>query len=489
VSGRPPLPRQRDLVNGDWVDPPLDGVELVHPDTGEAFAHSARSSVATIDSAIAAAARDHATGEWAGRSVDDRVALLLDLANRLEALQDAFALADTIDSGVPIAVTAMFAAALPDVVRGAAAHARAAARERLLPSPGGDAHVLAVPWGPAAVLTPFNAPAFTAVKKTAYALAAGCPVLLKPSPHAPHAAALLAAAMADTIAAHAAPRALFQLVHGDADAGAQLASDKRVRCLTFTGSRRAGRAVASAAAADLKALQLECGSNNPAIVRADADVDPTADALVMGFTKLNGQWCERPGTVFVHTALCDALLESVLDRIMRLRPGSCLDTETTFGPQAHRRQARGVDDAVGRLQSLGATAHAPFAGRVSNGCFRSPTVITGADPAETIDEIFGPVLVLHAVADDARALELANGLEGGLAAYVFTSEIDAGVVLGGRIAAGEVKINGTSVLDLSPESTQSFWTGSGIGGHGNADLVRFFTGTRIVGPDLPDASI
>ncbi len=386
---------------------------------------------------------------WTGRWTIE-VALLLDLANRLDALQDAFTIADTIDSGVPIGVTRMFAAALPEVVRGAAAQARTAAGERILPSPGGDAHVLRIPWGPAAVLAPFNAPAFTAVKKTAYALAAGCPVVLKPSPDAPHAAAVLATAMAGAVAAHGAPRALFQLVHGDADAGAQLAGDKRIRCLTFTGSRRAGRAVASAAAGDLKALQLECGSNNPALVRADADVERTAEALVMGFTKLNGQWCERPGTVFVHAALYDALLDSVLDRIMRLRPGSCFDVDTTFGPQANRRQAQGVDDAVRRLKSQGATARAPFADRVSHGGFRSPTVVTGADPADTIDEIFGPVLVVHRVTEDAGALKLANSLEGGLAAYVFTSDIGAGMALGRRLAAGEVKLNGTSVLDLVP---------------------------------------
>ena len=98
MSGRPPLPRQRDLVDGEWRDPPLDGVELVHPDTGVMLARSAVSSTETIDRAVAAATRVHATGEWADRSVDDRVALLLDLANRLEALREAFTIADTIDT-------------------------------------------------------------------------------------------------------------------------------------------------------------------------------------------------------------------------------------------------------------------------------------------------------------------------------------------------------------------------------------------------------
>jgi betaine-aldehyde dehydrogenase len=489
VSGQPALPPQRDLVDGEWVDPPLAGVALVHPDTGVEIARSAISATETVDRAISAAARDHAIGVWADSPVTERAALLLDVAHRLERLADEFAYADAIDSGVPIAVTALFAGALADVVRDAIAHARTLLGESLLPSPGGDAHLFRVPWGPAAVLMPFNAPAFTAVKKTAYAVAAGCPVLLKPSPHAPHSANLFAAAIAEAVAAHGAPSALFQLLHGDAAVGAQLASDDRVRCIAFTGSRGGGRAVASAAAGGLKALQLECGSNNPAIVRADADVDTTADSLVTGFTKLNGQWCERPGTVFVAASLRDRLLAALLDRIATLRPGSCVDTATTFGPQANRTQADSVDDAIERLRARGATVHSALADFPASGCFRAPAVITGADPADTIEEIFGPVLVLHAVDGDARALALANGLHGGLAAYVFSADTQAGVELGRHMIAGEVKINGTSVLDLSPESTQSFWSGSGIGGHGNADLLRFFTGTRIVGIDLPNAPI
>lgn len=484
-----PLPQQRDLVDGDWIDPPLDGVPLAHPDTGEELTRSAMSTAESVDRAIAAAARDHDAGGWARRSVDERAALLLDVADRIERLQEAFAFADSVDSGVPITVTRMFAAALPDIVRDAAAHAKTLMPERILPSPGGNAHLLRVPWGPGAVLAPFNAPGFTAVKKTAYALAAGCTVLLKPSPHSPHSASLLASTIVESVAAHGAPRALFQLLHGEAEVGGALASDRRVRCLTFTGSRNGGRSVAAAAAQDLKALQLECGSNNPAIVRADADVAATADAIVQGFTKLNGQWCERPGTVFVAAPLHDALVDALLAATRHLRPGSCLDPATTFGPQANRQQADAVTGDVRRLESRGATAHTSFGDFRATGCFVRPVVVTGAQPADTVDEIFGPVLVVHPVVDDERALRLAGSLEGGLAAYVFTADVDAGVELGERLAAGEVKINGASVLDLSPELAQSFWNGSGIGGHGNADLLRFFTGTRIVGPDLPAAAL
>lgn len=185
-----------------------------------------------------------------------------------------------------------------------------------------------------AVLAPFNAPAFIAVKKTAYALAAGCPVLLKPSPHAPHAANLIADAMQEALNAHGLPGGYFQLLHGDAEVGGQLAEDPRVRCVTFTGSRAGGQSVAgSAASSSLKPLQLECGSNNPAIVRADADIERTADALVAGMTKLNGQWCEGPGTVFVHERQHDQLIDAVLDRLSGIAVGPARDLER---PSGHR---------------------------------------------------------------------------------------------------------------------------------------------------------
>lgn len=206
-----------------------------------------------------------------------------------------------------------------------------------------------------AVLAPFNAPAFIAVKKTAYALAAGCPVLLKPSPHAPHAANLIADAMQEALNAHGLPGGYFQLLHGDAEVGGQLAEDPRVRCVTFTGSRAGGQSVAgSAASSSLKPLQLECGSNNPAIVRADADIERTADALVAGMTKLNGQWCEGPGTVFVHERQHDQLIDAVLDRLSGIAVGPARDPGTAFGPQANATQRDNVLHAIERLQDLGA---------------------------------------------------------------------------------------------------------------------------------------
>src|SRR3546814_10032501 len=138
------------------------------------------------------------------------------------------------------------------------------------------AHVHRLAWGPTAVSAPWNAPSFITDKKTAFALAAGAPVIAKPSNWAPSGPNVLAEAISRAIAEVDAPKALFQLVHGGGDVGHLLASDRRIRALAFTGGRAAGSSIAAAASTDFKALQLELGSNNPVIIRPDADIDLTA---------------------------------------------------------------------------------------------------------------------------------------------------------------------------------------------------------------------
>jgi phenylacetaldehyde dehydrogenase len=358
---------------------------------------------------------------------------------------------------------------------------------------GRPVHLRYLPWGPAAVIAPWNAPSFIVAKKTAFALAAGAPVVAKPSNWAPTSTALVAGAIQQALAEAGLPPTVFQLVHGGRDVGQQLAADPRIRALSFTGGRTAGVAVARAAAADCKALQLELGSNNPAIVRADADVDATADALVGGFTKLNGQWCESPGSVIVvagrHDALKDALLDALLDRLRGIRLGHCLDPESQMGPQAHGSQYQHVSGAVAKLVAGGGVLHDVTELPDLPGFFHAPVVVDAAPTELTADEIFGPVLTVHQVADDAAALALANGRSTGLAGYVFSADVDEAMALGAELNCGEVKINGTSVLDLVPQSTQGFWSASGVGAHGDAELLRFFRGARIVGVDRPGLPI
>lgn len=483
------LPRQLDLVAGSWVSPALDGPLLAHPDTGESLGPAATSPSENIDRALAAATSVHRAGEWAGMPWEERVGALRELAKRLSALDEEIAVADAIDSGVPIRVTRMVATSLPSIVEDVATIAASFNFDRVLSTASGDAHLLRSAWGPAVVIAPYNAPAFTIVKKCTYALAAGCPVIVKPSPQAPHAAAFIASAAQNWASELGLPPGLFQLVHGGAECGTRLAADPRIGCLSFTGGRTAARAVAVAAAANLTPTQIEGGSNNPAVVLPDADTLATASSLASGFTKLNGQWCERPGTAFAHADSCDSLVEAIGSTLETLVSGACLDERTEFGPQGNEPQLRRVEESLVRLAKNGAKVRRFAPPRNPEGFYAAPALVTGAVPADTTAEIFGPVLVVHCVGDVPEAMDLASRVEGGLAGYIFGQNVNAAIQLGCTLEAGEVKVNGTSLVDLHPDSAQSFWGGSGLGGHGNADLLRFFCGTRIIGTDLMAAPI
>lgn len=480
----PCLAPTRDLIDGSWAVPTEElNAVLCDPNTGVELHPQRQTAPVDVERAINAAAAVHASGQWRSASVAQRTAVLRRTAELLTRTLSETARFDALNTGVVESVTTMFADGLPGVFEAAAQHLEADPGVRDPADHHLPVRLRYLPWGPTAVIAPWNAPSFVVAKKTAYALAAGAPVIAKPSHWAPTSAALVADAIGRALDEFAMPSAVFQLVNGGPDVGRKLASDNRIRALAFTGSRAAGTAIAVAAAPDCKALQLELGANNPAIVRADADIDATADALVSGFTKLNGQWCESPGSVAVTAGRHAELIDALLDRLRSLRLGHCLDAESAMGPQANAPQYRHVREAVAALAGRGGRVHEVTPRPDLPGYFASPVVIDGAPAAHTVDEIFGPVLTVHRVADDTEAMRLANSRATGLAGYVFSRDIDAAMTLGSEMQCGEVKINGTSVLDLIPGSTQGFWGASGQGAHGDAELLQFFRGARIVGVD------
>ena len=379
----------------------------------------------------------------------------------------------------------MLGGSLGGAFRGAIAQLHSGWTHTELPGPVRPVELLRLPWGPAAVLVPWNAAAPMAAGKVAMALAAGCPVLLKPPEWSPLGCNLLA----DAIDRVGLPAGVFQMVHGGPAVGAAITSDPRVRVVSFTGGLGAGRAIARAAAEHFPALQLELGGNNPAIVRADADIDATAASLASGMIKLNGQWCEAPGKVLVGRSQHDSLVDALRDHLGRYRIGHHLDDATQFGPLSHEGHRRHLDAQVERLTSLGGDLLIAGESPALDGWFWPGRVVVGVDPSSCVDELFGPVVTVHPVDDDDEAVRLANDTPFGLAGYVFGADLDAAQAVGRRIRFGEVKINGTSVLDLTPTSTQSFWGASGIGGHGSTEVYRSFLGSQIVGVDHADAPI
>lgn len=456
-----------------------DGRSLHDPNTEVALAESRSSSPAQVDRAIAAAHAAHLDGEWLRLGVAGRAPLLLAMADALDAVAADAARLDATNSGVPISVTRLFADGNGDTVRSAVRRATALGDSRVLPAEQGEVRLHRVPWGATALIVPWNAPSPMAVKNLAFAIASGAPVVLKPSPESPWSAQLIAAAARDA----GIPAGVVGLVLGGAEVGRQLVSDPRIRAIAMTGSTPTGRAIAAAAGPNLTRMRLELGSNNPAIVRADADLEETAATLVAGALKLSGQWCEAPRRVIVDRAALPMLTDALEAEIASWRVGSSLDDDTQLGPVAFAARRTALEAQRDELERAGAQILRIGAPR-ERGWFFQPTLAIGEalDPAA---EIFGPMLVVEPSDGDAHAIARANTGLGGLAGYVFSADESAARAIGASLDAGEVKVNGTSVLDMSPESAQSFFGSSGLGGHGDADLLDFFSGKRIVGTDIP----
>ena len=473
------LPPQRDLIDGAREVPgdslPL---ELADPTTGEPLGRAACTSGAALERAIAAAARVHADGSWGDLDAQTRAAALERIAGELESRASEIGAAEAMGSGVPIAIASAFGGATAGSFREAIGLMREAGDVEDLGEPGRPVELWRLPWGPAAVLVPWNAAAAMAAKKTAFALAAGAPVVLKAPERSPWGCNLVA----EAIEAAGLPPGTFQLVHGGAEVGASLTGDPRVRAVSFTGSVRAGRSSARSAPEDFKALQLELGGNNPVIVLPDADVEATAASLASGMIKLNGQWCEGPGKVLVPPALHDTLVAALLAALAAFRMGPHDDPSTELGPLSSTVHRAELDRQVASLVARGGTVHASHEPPVT-GAFWSPRVITDVAASDAVEEMFGPVVTVHPVPSVDEALMIANGSPYGLAAYVFGGDTGAAMAVARRLRFGEVKVNGTSLLDLAPGSAQSFWRASGIGGHGDRDVMAFFRGTQVVGVD------
>ncbi|WP_040831268.1 aldehyde dehydrogenase family protein [Nocardia jiangxiensis] len=475
---------QIDLIDGSWVEPSERlAPTLDDPNTGEFRQHQFATAPSDVERALAAAHELHVSGVWEDAGIEARLALLDRLADGLDARVDELGYEDAMANGNPLRVAMQMAGYLGPRVRSARDQLLEVGAGRDLAADGRQVRLLRRPLGPAAVLAPWNAPTFVGVAKVASALAAGCPVILKPSEWAPAGCQVVAEVLASALRDLDLPRALFQLVHGAAAVGAQMVSDPRVRAISFTGGGAGGRAVAAAASPHFTALQLELGGHNPAVVLGDADIALTARGLVDGMTKLNGQWCEAPGKVLVHHSLHDQLVEAILDQLGQLTVGHCLEHGTDVGPLAHASHRDHLTTRIEDLISRGGKALVANDLPHLGGWFLAPTIIVGAEAAASSAELFGPVVTIHAVATDTEALAATAGPETGLAGFVFGTDLQRALAVAARVPVGEVRVNGCKLADLADGSEQTFWNAAGIGGHGPTDMVRFFQGSQVIGVD------
>lgn len=480
------LPQPVNYIADEWSEcAVLRDAWNVDPNTRRPVHQTATTTPEDVERALRHAEQSYDAAYGGDGARHERAEVLERVADLLEKRTEEIARTDALTSGTPIGSTRKVAGFLPHRIRSTATDLREIPRVTALQAGGRDVRLRRVPWGPAAILTPWNGPSFIPAAKVVSAIAAGCPVILKPSEHAPASAQIVAECFLEA----GLPTGALQLVHGTGEVGAALTSDSRVKVVSFTGGPGAGRAIARAAVEDFKVLQLELGGNNPVIVLDDADLDVTADGLLEGMTKLNGQWCEGPGKVLAPAELVEPLVEALIARIAKLVVGHSLDEGSQVGPISNAAHFETLQRRIEGLWELGATVHQPATLPDLGGFFLSPTVAVGGDPVRATAELFGPLLSVHAVESAEVALRIANATPSGLDAYVFGTDTERAIEVGSRIVAGEVRVNGAKIADLGDDSAQSFWGPSGVGGHGPAESVRVFCGDRVVGVDSPDLPI
>ncbi len=461
-----------ELIGGNWRACAGDlGFDLEDPFTGQTRQRALGTTADGIGEAISHAA----ASRWGRRAASERADALDRVASAVELIAPSIVEAEATATGVPLRQTSMLAVILSGAFRLAAAQLREGWLSTTINREDGRAvHVDRLPWGPAACLVPWNAPAPMAAHKVASALAAGCPTIVKPSELAPMGTQLLAEAIASALDGD---RGAFQLIHGDSRAGSRLVSDPRIRAVSFTGGLAGGRSVAAACAFDIKPVQLELGGNNPLIVLPGTDPAVAGRAVADLLTTLNGQWCRALGRLIVPHADHDEIMSAALSELAKLTSGAPLDLATDYGPLVHSRHKATVESA---RDLLGGVVHTSTP-VPTTGNFVAPALVTGADPAKSTEEIFGPIATVHPFATVEEAIVLANATPYGLEGYVYGPDESAAMAVARQLACGEVKVNGSSIMSLHLFTPRPAWGLSGTGEEGTAETLRFFTNPRVTG--------
>jgi succinate-semialdehyde dehydrogenase/glutarate-semialdehyde dehydrogenase len=418
----PSLFRAQAFLAGEWCDAdnstPLD---VRNPATGLILGTVPCMGAAETRRAIAAA--NAAWPAWRAKTAKERSVILRKWHDLMMENADDLALILTTEQGKPLAEAKGEIGYAASFLEWFAEEGKRIYGDTI-PTPANDKRIVVTkePVGVCAAITPWNFPAAMITRKVGPALAAGCPIVLKPAEATPF-SALALAVLAERAGV---PRGVFSVVTGDPKAiGGELTSNPTVRKLSFTGATLVGRLLMSQCASTVKKVSLELGGNAPFIVFEDADLDAAVAGAIASKYRNSGQTCVCTNRFYVHDAVYDAFAAKLRDAVEELKVGLGTEAGVTQGPLINEAAVLKVEShiedalAKGAQVTTGGKRHA-----LGNGFFE-PTILTGVTPAMKVarDETFGPLAPLFRFSSDEEVIRMANDTESGLAAYFYSRDI------------------------------------------------------------------
>jgi len=433
------------FIGGEWIEPQgSDRISVIAASTEELVGSVPDGTNGDIDRAVSAAraAFEDPSG-WASWPVEDRAQALDRLADALESRAEETAHRVSLQNGMPISIALQTEAVFPAVL---ARYYAGVIRQSTLEEDrvgllGGTIHVLHKPVGVVGAIVPWNFPQALAMFKLAPLLAAGCTVVIKPSPETVLDSLLLAEAILEA----GLPAGVVSIVPGGRELGAYLVEHPGVDKVAFTGSTAAGRTIARRCGELLRPVTLELGGKSAAIVLDDADLSESAEALFGATLLNNGQTCYLGTRVLAPRARYDEVLEVFSALAGALEVGDSLDPTTQIGPMASARQRERVEGYIekgrsegGRVVVGGGRPHGQ-----DRGWFVQPTVFADVENSHTIarEEIFGPVLAVIPYDGVDDAVAIANDSDYGLGGSVWTADQELGQAVARRVQTGSIGIN------------------------------------------------
>ncbi len=427
------------LIGGDWVKG-ASRFAVVDPATGQRLADVAGLGAAEADAAIAAA--DKAWPAWRAKTAKERATILMKWFALLHQHADDLARIMTAEQGKPLAE------ARGEVVYGAsflewfAEEARRIYGETI-PSTDGNKRFLVIkqPIGVCAAITPWNFPIAMITRKVAPALAAGCPVIIKPAEATP----LSALAVAELAQRAGMPAGVLNVITADADGsveiGKRLCASDVVRHLSFTGSTEVGRILAAQCAPTIKKLSLELGGNAPFIVFDDADLDSAVEGAMISKYRNAGQTCVCANRLYAQEGVYDTFVQKLADKARAMKVGNGFEPGVAQGPLIDAQAMAKVEAHV--ADALAKGAKLVVGGTRLGERFYTPTVLAEvtSDMLCAREETFGPVAPVFRFKTEAEAIQLANATEFGLASYFYSRDVGRIFRVGEALEYGMVGIN------------------------------------------------